>query len=43
VATSILTAPVGARAAHRLPIKMLRRMFAVLLYFFAIRMLAGVW
>src|SRR5258706_4050667 len=43
VTASMLTAPIGARAAHRLPIKMLRRMFAVLLYVFALRMLAGVW
>lgn len=43
VTTSMLAAPIGARIAHRLPIKMLRRMFAVLLYVFALRMLAGVW
>ena len=43
VTTSMLTAPIGARAAHRLPINILRRMFAVLLYVFALRMLAGVW
>ena len=43
VTTSMLAAPVGARIAHRLPIKILRRMFAVLLYVFALRMLAGVW
>ena len=43
VATSMLTAPVGARVAHRLPIKILRRMFAVLLYVFALRMLVSVW
>ena len=43
VTTSMLAAPVGARAAHRLPIKLLRRLFALLLYVFALRMLAGVW
>lgn len=43
VTTSMLAAPIGARIAHRLPIKILRRMFAVLLYVFALRMLAGVW
>lgn len=43
VTTSMLAAPIGARVAHRLPIKILRRMFAVLLYVFALRMLAGVW
>jgi uncharacterized membrane protein YfcA len=43
VATSMLAAPVGARLAHRLPIKMLRRTFGLLLYAFAIRMLMGVW
>ena len=43
VMTSMLAAPVGARVAHRLPIKQLRRLFALLLYVFAARMLAGVW
>ncbi|HEX4928957.1 MAG TPA: sulfite exporter TauE/SafE family protein [Burkholderiales bacterium] len=43
VATSIATAPLGARLAHRLPIKRLRQVFAVLLYGFALRMLVGVW
>jgi uncharacterized membrane protein YfcA len=41
--TSILSAPFGARLAHRLPVKRLRTLFALLLYFFALRMLAGVW
>jgi hypothetical protein len=43
VTTSMLAAPLGARVAHRLPIKLLRRLFALLLYVFALRMLAGVW
>jgi uncharacterized membrane protein YfcA len=43
VATSILAAPLGARLAHRLPIKQLRTLFAVLLYAFAVRMLVGIW
>jgi uncharacterized membrane protein YfcA len=41
--TSTLVAPLGARLAHRLPVKRLRTLFAVLLYGFALRMLAGVW
>ena len=43
VTTSILAAPVGARVAHRLPVKQLRVLFALLLYVFALRMLVGVW
>ena len=43
VTTSMLAAPLGARLAHRLPVKRLRMLFAVLLYFFAARMLIGVW
>jgi uncharacterized membrane protein YfcA len=43
VATSMLAAPFGARLAHRLPVKRLRMLFAGLLYFFAVRMLIGVW
>jgi uncharacterized protein len=43
VSTSMLAAPLGARLAHRLPIKRLRTVFAMLLYIFAIRMLASVW
>ncbi len=39
VATSMLTAPLGARLAHRLPVKKLKRIFAVLLYVLGIRML----
>lgn len=43
VMTSIPAAPLGARLAHRLPVKRLRTLFAMLLYFFAVRMLVGVW
>jgi uncharacterized membrane protein YfcA len=35
---SMLTAPWGARAAHRLPVKTLRRIFAGLLYVLATKM-----
>ena len=38
VAGSILTAPWGARAAHRMPVAMLRRIFAGLLYILAAKM-----
>jgi uncharacterized membrane protein YfcA len=43
VATSILAAPLGARVAHRLPVKRLRIIFAVLLYALAVRMLTSLW
>jgi uncharacterized membrane protein YfcA len=43
VITSMLAAPLGARLAHSLPVKRLRTIFAMLLYFFAGKMLAGVW
>ena len=33
----------GSALAHRLPIKQLRTVFALLLYGFAVRMLVGVW
>lgn len=39
--TSILTAPVGARLAHRLPVNVLKRLFAALLYALGIKMLLG--
>lgn len=39
VAGSVLTASVGARAAHRLPVATLRRIFAGLLYVLATKML----
>ncbi|MBV8031022.1 MAG: sulfite exporter TauE/SafE family protein [Betaproteobacteria bacterium] len=43
VATSMLTAPLGAALAHRLPVKRLRIVFALFLYAMALRMLAGIW
>ena len=39
VVTSMLMAPVGAATAHRLPTRQLKRIFAVLLYLLATRML----
>jgi len=39
VAASILTAPLGAKLAHRLPVKKLKKIFALLLYTLGIRML----
>ena len=38
VVGSVLTAPLGARSAHRLPVRPLKRIFAVLLYGLAVRM-----
>lgn len=38
---SVLFAPLGAMVAHRLPTKVLKRIFAVLLFAFATRMLVG--
>lgn len=43
VTTSMLVAPLGARLAHRLPVKRLRVVFAILLYLMAARLLAGLW
>lgn len=43
VVPSMLVAPLGARLAHRLPVKRLRIVFAVLLYVLAARMLVGLW
>lgn len=43
VATSMLAAPLGARLAHRVPVKRLRIGFALVLYALAARMLAGLW
>lgn len=42
-AASMLAAPWGARVAHRLPVKRLRMVFALLLYAVAARMLASLW
>jgi uncharacterized protein len=41
-ATSMLTAPFGARLSHRLPVATLKRIMALLLYVLALRMLYGV-
>ncbi|MEW5943489.1 MAG: sulfite exporter TauE/SafE family protein [Pseudomonadota bacterium] len=41
VAASILTAPLGARLAHRLPVPKLKKIFALLLYVIGTRMLLG--
>jgi len=43
VAGSVLTAPFGARAAHRMPVVTLRRIFAALLYVLATKMLWTYW
>jgi uncharacterized protein len=40
---SVLTAPLGARFAHRVPGRMLKRIFAALLFVLAARMLVGLW
>jgi uncharacterized protein len=42
-ATSMLAAPLGARVAHRVPVKRLRMVFALLLYALAVRMLMTLW
>ncbi|WP_303787348.1 sulfite exporter TauE/SafE family protein [Azovibrio restrictus] len=41
VAASVLTAPLGARLAHRLPVQLLKRVFAGLLLLLALKMLWG--
>lgn len=41
VMTSMLTAPLGAKLAHRSPVASLRKVFAVILYLSGIRLLAG--
>jgi uncharacterized membrane protein YfcA len=43
VSGSILTAPYGARLAHRMPVVALKRIFAVLLYVLATKMLLTYW
>lgn len=40
---SVMTAPVGARMAHRLPARHLRLIFALMLFILAGRMLASLW
>ena len=43
VLTSMPAAPLGARFAHRLPVRRLRIVFALVLLALALRMLAGLW
>ena len=43
VIASVLTAPLGARAAHRLPVHTLKRVFACLLYALATKMVVTYW
>ncbi len=43
VATSMLAAPLGARLMHRLPVRRLRIVFALMLYVLAARMLFTLW
>jgi uncharacterized membrane protein YfcA len=40
---SVCTAPIGAKAAHSLPTKMLKKIFALLLFALATRMLFVIW
>ena len=42
-AMSMLFAPLGARTAHRLPVKRLRTIFALMTFGLALRMLASLW
>ena len=41
--TSVMTAPLGARTAHKLPVKTLKRIFAIVLYALAAYMLYKAW
>jgi uncharacterized protein len=43
VAASMPMAPLGARLAHRLPVRRLRIVFALMLLALALRMLANLW
>lgn len=43
VVASVLTAPIGVRLAHSLPLDRLKRVFAVLLLVVGTRMLVGIW
>ncbi|MNR80686.1 Sulfite exporter TauE/SafE [compost metagenome] len=43
VCGSVFTAPIGARLAHRLPVPVLKRIFACLLYVLAAKMLWTYW
>jgi uncharacterized membrane protein YfcA len=38
---SIFTAPLGARLAHKLPVAILKKIFAILLYSLGIKMFLG--
>ena len=40
---SMLAAPFGARLAHRLPVRRLRMVFALMFYALAARMLVSLW
>jgi uncharacterized membrane protein YfcA len=40
---SVITAPLGAKAAHRIPVGLLRKLFAVLLLVLATKLLLKVW
>ncbi len=40
---SVLTAPLGAAVAHRLPTKRLKQIFSILLYGLAAKLLIGLW
>lgn len=42
IVTSVLTAPLGVRLAHRLPVDRLKRIFAILLLVVGTRMLVGI-
>ena len=39
----VLTAPMGARLAHRLPVATLKRIFALLMYVLATKMVVSYW
>lgn len=43
VLPSVFTAPIGARVSHRMPVKQLRIVFALMLYGIAIKMLVSLW
>ncbi len=43
VPPSVLVAPYGARVSHRMPVKRLRLVFALMLYGIAIRMVISLW
>ena len=43
VVTSMLTAPLGARTAYRVPLKRLRMLFGLMMCGLALRMLASLW